>query len=94
MPLLVQSCGEHRQVFVGDRLGRGGEPAQQVAGKPIGAQGPRPQPGRGDNRLEPELWDRGKHLRLEAQVGVRAEAQEGRDPFRVVETEPEPDERH
>jgi len=64
-----------------------------VAGEPVGAQGPRPQPRRGDNRLEPQLRDTGEHLELETQVGVRPEAQEGGDTFRVVEAEPEPNER-
>jgi len=57
MPPRVEASGEHRQVFIGDRVGRDGGPGQQVAGEPVGAQDPRPQPRRGDNRLEPQLRD-------------------------------------
>jgi hypothetical protein len=45
VPLRVEPSGEHRQVLIGDRVGRDGEPGQQVAGQPVGAQAHGPSPG-------------------------------------------------
>ena len=36
-PSAWRASGEHRQVLIGDRVGRAGGPGQQVGGEPVGA---------------------------------------------------------
>jgi hypothetical protein len=90
---ISQPCREYLDLVVGERIWRCREVAEEMRRQRTTSQQQRSEPRCGDDRLEPQVRHTDKQVGVEADVGMRPQADQLLDPLRMVEGELERDQR-